>query len=144
MRFTLRSGKEQVDELRPHPCNGMLRYESEIVIDSTTLPGVRFAILRISFGRRMELSRRVRELARRVEFLDAGPELDDKMAANLLAQEIEAMYLHWGLARVDGLLIDGEPATVDKMLEAGPEDLAREIVAAIKQQCGLSEAERKN
>jgi hypothetical protein len=42
------------------------------------------------------------------------------------------------------LMIDGEAATAAQLLEKGPEALAREVVNAIKEQCGLSEAERKN
>ena len=92
----------------------------------------------------MELSRRVREISRKAEFLEAGTELHEKIEASILALEIDAMYLQWGLASIEGLIIDGEPATVTQLLEKGPEDLAREIVGAIREQCGLSEPERKN
>jgi hypothetical protein len=126
------------------PRNGALHYESVIVMDAKTAPGVKFAIHRISFGRRMELSRRVREISRKAEFLEASTELHEKIEANILAQEIDAMYLQWGLVKVEGFMIDGEPATAAQLLEKGPEDLAREVVSAIKEQCGLSEAERKN
>ena len=54
------------------------------------------------------------------------------------------MYLRWALVGVDGLEIDGEAATAEQLLDRGPEELAREIVVAIKEECGLSEAERKN
>lgn len=121
-----------------------LRYESVAVIRAKSLPDVSFAIYKVSFGRRMELSKRVRELTRRAEFLNAGTEMDEKIEASLLAQEIDAMYLRWGLVRIDGLLIDGEPVTVEQFIERGPEELAREVVGAIKDQCGLSESERKN
>ena len=126
------------------PRNGALQYESVISIESKAAPGVRFAIHRISFGRRMELSRRVREISRKAEFLEAGTELHEKIEASILAQEIDAMYLQWGLVSIEGLIIDGEPATAARLLEKGPEDLTREIVSAIKEQCGLSEPERKN
>src|ERR1700685_912157 len=97
MRFMLRSGK----------ANDAVQYESVVSIESKAAPGVRFAIHRISFGRRMELSRRVREISRKAEFLDAGTELHEKIEANILAQEIDAMYLEWGLVRIDGLIIGG-------------------------------------
>jgi hypothetical protein len=126
------------------PRNGALQYESVISIESRAVQGVRFAIHRISFGRRMELSRRVRELSRKAEFLEAGTEMHEKIEASILAQEIDAMYLQWGLFRIEGLIIDGEPATAVRLLEKGPEDLTREVVSAIKEQCGLSEPERKN
>jgi hypothetical protein len=92
----------------------------------------------------MELSRRVRELSQRAEFLSASSELHEKIEANILAQEIDAMYLHWGLVCIEGLIIDGQAADATQLLEKGPEDLAREVVGAIKGQCGLSEEERKN
>ncbi len=121
-----------------------LQYESVITIHSKAAPGVTFTIRRVSFGRRMDLSRRVREISRKAEFLEAGNELHEKIEANILAQEIDAMYLEWGLAAIGGLIIDGETATTAQLLEKGPEDLAREVVGAIKEQSGLSEAERKN
>jgi hypothetical protein len=138
MRFMSRLGEGNV------PRNGALQYESVVSIESKAVPGVRFVIHRISFGRRMELSRRVRELSRRAEFLEAGPEMHEKIEASILAQEIDAMYIHWGLLSIEGLIIDGEPATAARLLEKGPENLTREIVSAIKEQCGLSEPERKN
>jgi hypothetical protein len=147
MRFMSRSGKERNDVTAgpgTTPPKGAVHYNSEMSIDSKAAPGVRFAIYRVSFGRRMELSRRVREISRRAEFLEAGTELDEKIEANILAQEIDAMYLQWGLARINGLVIDGEAATASQLLEKGPEELTREIVGAIKDQCGLSETERKN
>ncbi len=119
-------------------------YESVLAIQSKALPGVKFVINRISFGRRMELSRRVREITQKAEFLEAGSELAEKIEAGILSQEVDAMYLRWAFVGVDGLEIDGQPATADQMLERGPERLAQEIVAAIKNECGLSEAERKN
>lgn len=124
--------------------SGMASYESVLILRSEAMPGIVFAINRISFGRRMELARRVREIGQRVEFLEAGNQLQEKIEANLLRQEIEATYLRWALVRIEGLMIDGEPATAERLLNSGPEELTHEIVAAIKGQCGLSEAERKN
>ena len=140
MRFMSRLAKD----VGAVPGNGAFQYESVISIESKAVQGVRFGIHRISFGRRMELSRRVRELSRKAEFLEAGTEMHEKIEASILAQEIDAMYVHWGLLSIDGLMIDGEPATAVDLLEKGPEELAREVVSAIKEQCGLSEVERKN
>jgi hypothetical protein len=127
------------------PAVGALQYDSVLVIASQSAPGVKFAIYRMSFGRRMDLSRRVRELTRRAEVLEAGSDLHEKIEANIVAQEIDAMYLRWGLVKVEGLRIDGDVATTtDRLLASGPEELTREVVGAIKQQCGLSDAERKN
>jgi len=123
---------------------GESNYGSTLAINSLVYPGVTFTINRISFGRRMDLCRRVRELGQRLQFLEAGDRLSDKIESNFLAHEIDQVYLEWGLVGVDGLLIDGEPATPDLMLAAGPEPLAKEIVEAIRGQCGLNEEERKN
>jgi hypothetical protein len=107
MRFMSRLGKEINEGGEGNaPRNGALQYESVVSIESKAVPGVRFVIHRISFGRRMELSRRVRELSRRAEFLEAGPEMHEKIEASILAQEIDAMYIHWGLLSIEGLTID--------------------------------------
>jgi hypothetical protein len=119
-------------------------YESVITIESTAMPGVVFVINRISFGRRMELSRLVREISKKAEFLEAGTELQERIEAGILTHEVDAMYLRWGLVSVEGLTIDGAPAAGEQLMDRGPEALTQEIVAAIKAQCGLSEAERKN
>src|ERR1039458_4404896 len=50
----------------------------------------------MSFGRRVELMRRVRELAKRTGFLAAGEDSGDKMDAGLLHAEIERLYFAWG------------------------------------------------
>jgi hypothetical protein len=126
------------------PVKGPVIYESAVRIDSKALPGVKFVINRVSFGRRMELSRRVREVSQKAEFLEAGDGVQERIEASILAQEIDAMYLQWGLVSIEGLVIDGEGATAAHLIEKGPEELAREIVSTIKRQCGLSEAERKN
>lgn len=123
---------------------GAVSYESVITIQSAAMPGVAFAINRISFGRRMELSRLVREISKKAEFLEAGTELQERIEAGILAHEVDAMYLRWGLVKVEGLTIDGAPAAAEQLIDSGPEALTAEIVAAIKAQCGLSEAERKN
>jgi hypothetical protein len=54
------------------------------------------------------------------------------------------LYLRWGLVALEGLEVDGLEASTDALIEAGPELLCREIVAAIKRESSLSEEERKN
>ena len=121
-----------------------MEYTSYEIVDSKLAAGVSYAVAKISFGRRVELTRRIRELAARKEFLEAGEAPNDKMDAALLASEIDRLYLLWGLREVTGLELDGLPATPELLAESGPEDLFREALAAVKQQCGLSDAERKN
>jgi len=144
MRFLSRSDSKREGVSPPGNGGELVSYESAMSIESKVMPGVKFVINRISFGRRMELSRRVREITQKAEFLEAGSEVGEKIEAGILAQEVDAMYLRWALAGVEGLEIDGDPATVEHLLDRGPEELAREIVTAIKEQCGLNEAERKN
>jgi len=119
-------------------------YTSTLTKSSESAPGVVFTIRRLSFARRMDLSRTIREISRKIDFMAAGEELQERIEANLLAQEIDAAYLDWGLVEIQGLLIDGEAATPGLLVEKGPDELTSEIVRAIKAQCGLSEEERKN
>lgn len=119
-------------------------YKSFVTIDSRSTPGVAFTIRRMSFERRVELTRRIRELAQKVEFLEAGNNAQEKIESALLAAEVDRLYLAWGLVKVEGIELDGDPATPESLVAAGPEELCREILAAIKAECGLTEAERKN
>ncbi|MGA2134615.1 MAG: hypothetical protein ABSH50_20200 [Bryobacteraceae bacterium] len=121
-----------------------MEYISYEVVSSKLAEGVSYTIAKMSFGRRMELTRRIRELAGKREFLEAGDAPQEKMDAALLGSEINRLYLLWGLKEVSGLELDGQPATPESLAASGPEDLFREALAAVKQQCGLSEDERKN
>ena len=121
-----------------------MNHESTRTVESATCAGVTFRIARMSFARRLELTRRVRELGRRVEFQQAGDGIQDKIDAALSSGEIDRLYLEWGLLSVDGLTIDGETADAASAIERGPEALCREIVREIRRECGLTEEERKN
>ena len=114
------------------------------MIQSAVCEGVTFRIARMSFARRLELTRRVRELGQRLEFERAGDALQDKICAAVTSGEIERLYLAWGLLGIEGLSIDGEPADTQAVIERAPESLCREILQAIRQECGLTEEERKN
>ena len=81
----------------------------------------------MSFGRRVDLMRRVRELARRMEFLEAGEEPASKMDAALLQAEIDRLYVAWGLRAVAGLTVDGVAST-GRSCRRGPEELFREAL----------------
>jgi hypothetical protein len=118
--------------------------QSTSVTASKAYPGVEFVIARMSFGRRLELMKRVRDLAVRAEFFEAGCDEKNKMEASLLGAEIDRLYLEWGLEGVRGLELDGVPATPLLLVERGPEELFREALEAVRLECGLSEQERKN
>lgn len=120
-----------------------MNYESWLERESRATPGVTFVLAKMSFGRRVELMRRLREIAQKVEFHEAG-DAREKIEAALLTSEIDRLYVTWGLKEVRGLELDGEPATPESLAAIGPEELFREAVAAVKAECGLTEAERKN
>ena len=121
-----------------------MNYESVAVVESRAVPGVNYTVALMSFGRRVELMRRVRELAGRVEFLEAGADAGAKMDAGMLRAEIDRLYLIWGLRSVAGLQVDGVEATVEMLADCGPEELFREALAAVRAHTGMDDAERKN
>jgi len=122
----------------------MTDWSSRTVAVSESSPGVEFVIARMTFGRRLELMRRVRELAARLEFFEAGRDAGNGMEASLLGAEIDRLYFLWGVEEIRGLELDGVAATAESLIERGPEALFLEALAAVKAECGLSENERKN
>ena len=121
-----------------------MQFYSTRTIQSEKCPGVAFTITRMTFGRRVELMRRVRQLSAQLEFARAGEDIADRVEASLAAAAIDEAYVRWGLLSVEGLEVDGQVPSVDTLIHAGPEPLCREIVAAIKRECALTEEERKN
>ena len=119
-------------------------WSTRTVVASKTHPGVEFSITRMTFGRRIELMRRVRDLAARLEYFEAGHDAKNGMEASLLGAEIDRLYVRWGVDGIRGLNLDHAPATVETLIEQGPEDLVVEMIEAVKAECGLSENERKN
>ena len=120
------------------------RHESQVWFDAAACRGVRFGIRRVSFGGRIALARRIRELGRKAEFLEAGTDARSKIEATVLAAEVDRAYLEWGLAAVTGLEIDGAAATPEALIERGPAELAAEVLARSREECGLTDDERKN
>ncbi|HTU48141.1 MAG TPA: hypothetical protein VMF91_23980 [Bryobacteraceae bacterium] len=118
-------------------------YSSLAWYDSRTVPGVRFATKRISLGQRLELTRNVRELALRYEFLKAG-EPGDQLEASLADLLVRKLYIEWGVAELEGLQIDGEKATPAMLIANGPERLSDELIERIRAELELSDEERKN
>jgi hypothetical protein len=98
----------------------------------------------MTFARRVELMTRIREIARRMDFLAASEDTGDRMDAGLLRAEIDRVYLEWGLKSVAGLRVDGRVVDAASLAAEGPEELCREALAAIRAETGLSEEERKN
>ena len=144
MKFTWRSARTRAGERTGRGTRKAMRYESTFRARSRKCPEVTLEIARISFGRRIDLARRIRELAQKAEFFEAGGTPREKVEATLIESEMDRTYLDWGLSGVDGLVVDGQAATPESLIQAGPEALCQEALALIKAECGLAEAERKN
>src|ERR1700743_3391219 len=101
-----------------------MTYTSSTEIEPQSIPGVRFRLRRVSFGRRLELASLLRDRLEAIERLALQPESQARNAETaLLGAEVDAIHLRWGLAAIDGLEIDGTPATIESLIESGPEDL---------------------
>jgi hypothetical protein len=120
-----------------------VQYDSIVWRDSQSIKGVRFAIRRISLLHRLELTKRVREISLRDEFLKAGDN-SDQLEASINDLTVRKVIFEWGFAGIAGLRIDEEPATGELLIEKGPEQLCHEIIDAIQAEAGLSEKEIKN
>lgn len=118
-------------------------YSSLVWQESKAAHGVRYATRRVSLQQRIELTSKVRELVLKHEFLKTG-DAADQLEATLGELLVRKVYLEWGLHEIQGLTIDGEPGTVETLIEKGPEELTNEIINTIRAQLELSEEERKN
>lgn len=121
-----------------------MQYESLITLESHACHGVRFRVRRLSLSRRMELVRLIRETGEKLAFHMAGDSVTDAAHAAEIRARMDALYIRWGLNEISGMTIDGEPVTVENLLDRGPDSLSREIVDAIKSELFLNESERKN
>jgi hypothetical protein len=121
-----------------------MEHTSSVTRESAKLAGVKFTVARVSLGRRLELAQQIREMGLKAEFLSASPDAHDQVELAVIERRIECLYLRWGLVSVEGLTIDGEPATKESLIERGPEVLTDEILSCIRGEISLSEAERKN
>jgi hypothetical protein len=120
-----------------------IHYDSVTWHESRALPGVRYGVRRVSLGQRIELNRRIRELMGKHEFLKAGDKLE-QIEATMSELLADKLYLEWGIAAVEGLLIDNLEATAVSIAEKGPDNLASEMIAAIRHEVELSKEEEKN
>jgi hypothetical protein len=121
-----------------------MNYSSIVEHKSAHCPEVRFRIRRLSLAGRIELLERVREAGGRLEFLQAGNEVVDTASAAAAQARIDELYVRWGLDSVEGIDIDGEPASTESLLSRGPNRLAVEIAELVRAEIFLSEEERKN
>ncbi len=129
-KFTLRS-------LKP------VRYSSVRHCKSAVMPGVEYALRRVSLAQRIELARRAQELAAKYEFLKAGDSAD-QLEASIADLLVRRLYLEWGISSISGMTVDGRSAAISDVIEKGPEVLTDEMMGAIKEELGLTDDERKN
>lgn len=122
-----------------------MTYESTVRVELKTAPGVELTLRRMSFSRRLELTAALKDLLGRIEFAAAGKaSVVQEAEVALLRGQVDREYVRWGVAAVEGLAVDGEPADVQVLLDQGPEELVRETVELVRREAGLSEEERKN
>ena len=117
-------------------------YESAVQKESAVCPGVTYRVARMSFGRRIELMRLVKEVTMKFDFHEAAGAVGN-MAVAILSSEVDRLYIRWALKAVDGLVIDGLSATPETLLLDGPEGLLKEALAIIRSECGLGDEEKK-
>ena len=125
--------------------NAPVMYESAVWRDSRLWPGVKFRVLRMSLIRRHRLMQELKSLASEEAFHRAAPQEEGgEISAAELQTRIDEMVIRTALLGIKGLSIDGHPATVESIINSGPESLAREIAEAVAEESFLHEDERKN
>lgn len=125
------------------PLHRTTQFESATRFESETQRGTVFWIRKVSLAQRIELLDRIGKVVRENEYLNAGS-ADDQLMAALNSVKAARVLILWGLERIEGLAIDGQPATPELLVERGPEELCGEIAQALQHQLGLTEEERKN
>lgn len=143
-----------------------------ITHQSEALPGVSFAVRRLNYIARSERDlsmledrARLTAILRRMEAICDGGKIerdDDGRVTNITAgrehefrpldneyamihqTRIVPAYIRAGLLSVEGLEIEGAPATVESVLKHAPDALLDEVFAACYAASDLSEAQRKN
>lgn len=145
----------------------MTEYSSTITLDSQVNPGVQFTIFKMSEARRADFRLksaepmgRVRNLTREAEALSdrikAMP--DGEIDRTVLVQvedlhesintelicHVNPAWIRWGLKEVTGLIIDGEPATVESLISKGDPALFAEVLQAIKDVSSMTDEQLKN
>jgi hypothetical protein len=87
----------------------------------------------------------IKSLASEEAFHRAAPRgVSSEISAAELQSHIDVIVIRTALLEIKGLSINGQPASVEKLLDSGPESLAREIAETIAEESFLTEGERKN
>jgi hypothetical protein len=87
----------------------------------------------------------LKSLASEEAFHRAAPqEAGSEISAAELQARIDVIVIRTAVLEIKGLSIDGQPASVEKLLDSGPASLAREIAEVVAEESFLNEDERKN
>jgi len=121
-----------------------MTYESLVKKKSSVYPEVSFSVRKMSLAGRMALVHRIRVEGLALAFHEAGDDPKDRLMAAEINGSIQALYVRWGLVSIEGLELDGAVADAEGLIEKGPEELCREIAQVVRQECFLSEEEKKN
>lgn len=140
-----------------------MNLESTVTKDSTTRPGVRFTVRvlnKIQRARRdfalVEPRTKLTGLYQQMSAIpsDATEDADrlrraslDHECGLLIDMHLKPAYIRAGLLSIEGLEIDGKPATADSLIERGNDELdplIDEIYLACATESGLSEEQKKD
>lgn len=136
-----------------------MNYTSKTTHKSDVMPTVSFTLKKLSHGRRLKIDlaladhrAKVRELSQ--EFMTIAE--DDSSEARLrkirldsqtrfvIEEHFKPTYLREALDKLEGLEIDGAPATLENLFSDGPVELIEEIYQTIQNNIGLTLDEIKN
>lgn len=112
--------------------------------ESVQVPGVSFAIRRMTLRQRINLLQELHSLYREHEFSSAGTSKADRLHSQLSSLRIDEVFLRWGVTAVDGLEVDGKIISASDLIDHAPESLVHEILCCIREAVALSQDEEKN
>lgn len=137
-----------------------MNFASKTQHNSEATPGVSYTLKKLSHGRRVRIDlalcdhrARVRELAKEFAAIPEADTSEDARLARLkldqktrlvIEEHFKPAYLREALASIEGLEIDGEPATLETLFSDGPAELVEEIYQAIQRGINLSVDDAKN
>lgn len=143
----------------------MKSYQSTVKVESQ-LPdwqGVSFTVRRLSEGLRLAVNERLgpqiekmRDLVSEANALmpkvqDGSPDEATVSRLGFVANSIGLVrsainraYAEAGVTKIEGLEIDGAPATIRSLIESGPRELYAEALEVALREAGMTEQEKKN
>src|SRR2546425_2110033 len=121
-----------------------MNHESTFIYESGWAAGVHVRLRKTTFGRRLELLRKVGDLYKRAAAQQAGTSEAEQLSAEYDKFSADRILLEWAIQSVSGLRIDGQTATPELLIDSGPEELVEELLGIVQKQLGLTDAEIKN